>query len=559
MAPAPKVTSVLHRGSACLPCRKKKMRCDATRPSCGQCAKSIRPQDCVYEDLKKKSRTQSLKEKVAALEERLKELEPQDVIEEAQIGIRLSPQPFSPERSSSFPGGTAWSPGSFSATPSSAPSSEEWFYHGATLLSPAAVSPLRTQEAPCDINVDVIPWETKILLLDIFLSRHQQLGFHVNVHKFKSSLSVGLNGTMHPALLNAMYIFGCHFSQSTSLLELKHHFLEKALHFLAEGIQSSDNLLHIIQASCLLSLYFFTHCRLLEAYQHAACAATMATSLGIHKWKASALKSSGIICTSDETDLPECLAAFWQSFVLCYTLSGLARLPALSMHAIQANDIEKPIIAALIPPVPNVADQTFDGTDLWSIPSLHGLFLRANATALFHRSFLVALPPTGPPSAIEQELDQLLACLPPILHGSRPGMDTFTVLALGNAIRINLYKNVPGQRHDRCRNAAYDMAFATELLRDEDYIHVDPVVSVCMAMAARVFLLLLPEDRPPRMFGYNQSLHVLVTALRRLGLVFPLATYYADSVQKEWIVRAGKASPFASESVSVVDFLHSHP
>ncbi|TFK46348.1 hypothetical protein OE88DRAFT_1667661 [Heliocybe sulcata] len=550
MGPAPKTTSVLQRGSACLPCRKKKMRCEGTRPTCSQCAKSLQPQSCIYEDAKKKSRTQSLKDKVAVLEKRLKELEPHETTGETQIGIGSSPQPFPPPIS---PDGTELSQGWFSG-----PSGEDWFSHDAALLScPTVLTPPYATNAARDVTVnDVVPPETKCMLLDIFLSHHQPLGFHVDLSKLKSSLSDDSNGSTHPALINAIHLLGCQLSQSIPLLELRPHFLERALQSLGDGIESSDNLLHLIQASCLLSLYFFAHCRLLEAYKHAACAATMVASLAIHRRKT---KSAAIVSLTPETDLPECLAAFWQSFVLCYTFAGLMGLPALGMHAIEARDIEKPVIAAIIPPFTNSENQIFAEADAWSIPSLYGLFLRARVTALYHRSCLVALQISGPeytPPPIEQELDQLLACLPPTPCDNRPSMETFTVLALGNATRINLYKNVPGQCHDRCRDAAFAMTFATELLRDEDYIHIDPVVIACMAIAARVFLMLRLEEEPPCIRGYHESLQVLMTALRRLGLLFPLATFYADSVHKEWIERAGKVPPpFAPVTISVVDLL----
>ncbi|KAL0577332.1 hypothetical protein V5O48_004656 [Marasmius crinis-equi] len=65
----------LQRGLACLSCRKRKLKCDGKRPVCSSCTKMKREEECEYEDKKQKSRTQKLKEKLAMLEERIRELE----------------------------------------------------------------------------------------------------------------------------------------------------------------------------------------------------------------------------------------------------------------------------------------------------------------------------------------------------------------------------------------------------------------------------------------------------------------------------------------------------
>lgn len=67
--------TVLQRGSACLSCRKRKLKCDAVRPACRKCMTAGRADECVYDDGKQKTRTQLLQEKVKELEEKLMSLE----------------------------------------------------------------------------------------------------------------------------------------------------------------------------------------------------------------------------------------------------------------------------------------------------------------------------------------------------------------------------------------------------------------------------------------------------------------------------------------------------
>lgn len=68
-------TTPLQRGSACLSCRKRKMKCDGSRPVCQQCSRANRAADCEYDDGKTKTRTQILQEKIQRLESRIHELE----------------------------------------------------------------------------------------------------------------------------------------------------------------------------------------------------------------------------------------------------------------------------------------------------------------------------------------------------------------------------------------------------------------------------------------------------------------------------------------------------
>lgn len=68
-------TTPLQRGSACLSCRKRKMKCDGSRPVCQQCSRANRAADCEYDDGKTKTRTQILQEKIQRLEARVHELE----------------------------------------------------------------------------------------------------------------------------------------------------------------------------------------------------------------------------------------------------------------------------------------------------------------------------------------------------------------------------------------------------------------------------------------------------------------------------------------------------
>jgi hypothetical protein len=65
--PGARTVTVLARGSACFSCRRRKQRCDGTRPICNQCVRFKRGSECVFED---RPRNQ-----VQILEDRVRELE----------------------------------------------------------------------------------------------------------------------------------------------------------------------------------------------------------------------------------------------------------------------------------------------------------------------------------------------------------------------------------------------------------------------------------------------------------------------------------------------------
>ncbi|KAH9991810.1 hypothetical protein BJV77DRAFT_484252 [Russula vinacea] len=48
--PSRNTPPTLQRGKACLRCRKRKMRCDGTKPSCQQCVRAKKQDLCEYDD-----------------------------------------------------------------------------------------------------------------------------------------------------------------------------------------------------------------------------------------------------------------------------------------------------------------------------------------------------------------------------------------------------------------------------------------------------------------------------------------------------------------------------
>ncbi|RDX47331.1 hypothetical protein OH76DRAFT_1405941 [Lentinus brumalis] len=69
--PSSKTSNLLQKGAACLPCRKRKKRCDAKQPYCTACKTSNKKDQCVYEDDAQRNLIQCLVARTRELEERL--------------------------------------------------------------------------------------------------------------------------------------------------------------------------------------------------------------------------------------------------------------------------------------------------------------------------------------------------------------------------------------------------------------------------------------------------------------------------------------------------------
>ena len=138
----------------------------------------------------------------------------------------------------------------------------------------------------------------------------------------------------HPSLVDAIYLLACYFSRSPSLTELEPHFLKRSLRGISEALQHSDRIVHVLQASCLLAVYFFWHGRTLEGYYHSSIAARLAVGLGLHQISSkenfrfqmqrasyqdapAPLKASVPLSPPlDEVEYAERIAAFWQIFAV---------------------------------------------------------------------------------------------------------------------------------------------------------------------------------------------------------------------------------------------------
>lgn len=139
----------------------------------------------------------------------------------------------------------------------------------------------------------------------------------------------------HPCLTNAVFLWACYISRPGPLSAHESHYLNRSLEGLSEALQHNDRVLDVIQASCLLSVYFLSNGRVLEGSYHAAAAASLTLQCGLHGaiMNHSVFESTGVMTPSklepakDAIQQGERVLTFWQVFVLDRCWSAVLQKP----------------------------------------------------------------------------------------------------------------------------------------------------------------------------------------------------------------------------------------
>ncbi|KAI0345051.1 hypothetical protein BDW22DRAFT_990093 [Trametopsis cervina] len=585
-----KVTNPLQRGKACLSCRQRKMRCDGVRPVCSQCSKAHRETDCQYQDKKQVSRTEMLRAKVKRLEERLRSLENEQSPESSSsTPATLSPEPST---SSHMSGIFLMQPGMSAAASSSASSesdqtspllgfsshlgsdsevwpSNTWAEHFSDLpvtlhgpvndfpLSSPPASPPSSYSLAFDHADDHYAFSHQ--LLDIFLAHRRQCAFDVDVGRLRASMTGPPAHRPHPALLDSMYLLGSYFSNSPRHTEKEPYFLQNALVGISSALQHHDRLVQVVQASCLIAIYFFSRGRVLEGYYHSSTAARLAVSLGLHQIKpeqwyqlqldvASSSTQSTFITFKPSLQLPaprdsveyaERVAVFWQVFIVDRAWSVASGLPAAlpddgssprgRIETSWPISIREPSFPADLDPL--------TGQDHGKLlPSL-----RAKAVLLFEKTYRFTSQLLQKDNAFMQldlSLSQLIANLPPMPslifqdRFSANDIELLSVYTLVNASVIHLHRDffdLDSTSYQRCILAAQSITKAVRDLTEADYEYLDPISSTCWRCAAFVYMQSLNIQQSQLMPNsalldeIQKELNTLRLAMRALGRVFPVA------------------------------------
>jgi hypothetical protein len=173
--------------------------------------------------------------------------------------------------------------------------------------------------------------------LDIFSPHRHQCGLEINMQQLRDSLSLPTAEQRHPALLHAIFLWACFVSRPEPLCQHEEHYLARALEALNEALRLGDRVIDVIQASCLISLYFLASGRILEGSYHASAAAALAVQCGLHggisregsSWLSQPTETFGLRQTKSGFRDGERILAFWQVYNLDRCWSVVLHKPSI--------------------------------------------------------------------------------------------------------------------------------------------------------------------------------------------------------------------------------------
>ncbi|KAI0355064.1 hypothetical protein OH77DRAFT_1403965 [Trametes cingulata] len=412
--------------------------------------------------------------------------------------------------------------------------------------------------------------ENKQTLLEIFFAHRHQCSFDIHIGRFKAALLLPAPQKPHTSLVDAIYLLACYFSRSPTLTALEPYFLKRSLRGISDALQNSDRIVHVLQASCLLANYFFWHGRTLEGYYHSSIAARLAVGLGLHQipsneWfqfqfaragyqqePPAPLKASVPLKPPlDIVEYAERIAAFWQIFSVDRAWAVATGLPT----ALPDDDHPRSRIETIWPiEIPDVPAPALEEGMVHTLPGTHvsgttPIFaLRVKAVALFERTARFSATPTKDDShySLEMSLSQFLNDLSNLSsqqYGSRRIVTTADVVdmqTLIHAAMIHLHRDaleVQPQSYQKCVWAANAMASMIRSLGDNDYDLLCPIIATCWRSAAEVYLRIVASSQGLPLSTtvelVEQEIDILIAALRRLSLIFPIAGIYANKVQED--------------------------
>ncbi|KAF5379556.1 hypothetical protein D9757_009251 [Collybiopsis confluens] len=264
------------KGTACINCRQKKIRCDGRRPVCSPCSSSL-PSACRYSD-GNASPDQRLREEIAILESRLEYLE----------------NPTTPSRGVSLSAATS---------PIANP--------GGRLHTPLHIS-LNMRQA----------------LFRSFFPYSIDFGFFLDGSRFSAAVtSASPQQQPFPSILSSCQLLGAYLSPVNELSALQTAFLSQAMYDVSSGLAREQthlgrSLLHCIQAEVLLSQYFFINGRILEGQYRLSNAVSMTLGAGFHKIRSTAMHTFGtsgmssLLPPVDPVEEGERINALWQVVIM---------------------------------------------------------------------------------------------------------------------------------------------------------------------------------------------------------------------------------------------------
>ncbi|GME59964.1 C6 transcription factor [Neofusicoccum parvum] len=579
-APPPKAKRI-----ACILCRKRKLKCDGQRPSCGTCKRLAH--DCAYDEVRKKSGPK--RGYVKALEARLQQVE-------TLLKTQESTEQSQPQRSNSnaFPTDPSTQrsdlQGSNIILDNMAQVMESVFPPG-NGISPGEFPAMQTGTADNSSSSDPFSWEMIGLGLDEPLPNQEVINelnqlyfekFNVVVpmiHRPRFLAAMNLAPHMRPPICLRYIMWTLAASSSDKYSSLQEHFYHRARKYIQmdemKGHGESMLTLAHCQSWALISSYEFKSMYFPRAWISAGRAVRMAQMMNLHKLDGAGLDVKQCLPPpKDWTEREERRRTFW----MCFNVDRYASIGTGWPMTMDERDI-----ATNLPTV----DEAFETSKPEGSISLEQALQPGGASkltpfggvcvmaAMFGRNLLHLHRPTNDEREEDlngefwerhRRLDNLLLSMALSLpedmrlpRGINQPNTVFmnmkihtSIICLHQAAIFKADKNrmpayISQESKIRCITAATEIAGIMRLIAHIDTTNMNPFISFCVYVAARVFVQYL-KNRPGD-GQMNNHLQFLLQAMQALKRKNPLTESFLVQLDLD-LEGAGILSPFGGKGHS---------
>ncbi|OLN92888.1 putative transcriptional regulatory protein C530.05-like protein 13 [Colletotrichum chlorophyti] len=559
---------------ACMICRKRKLKCDGVRPSCSTCARL--GHSCAYDEVRRKSGPK--RGYVKALEERLKQVEtllktqdppaaPVDTSRTVPVGLDATTARRNPQPTASTNFNVVNPPIGFSGDRDM----ERWRYNGESPQTHNTAPPPMddfnfnsNMSIPMDNAGSNFTWEMIGLGLEEPLPPQETIDelhqiyfekIHPSIpmiHKYRYLTAMNLAPNQRPpvALRYAIWTHACSITEK--YIDLKDLFYQRARKYMeADSIKGyGEHMISVAHAQThvLLASYEFKLMYFPRAWMSTGSAVRLCQMIGLHRLDGEGLDVKQCLPPPrDWTEREERRRTFWMAF--CedrYASIGTGWPMTVEEKDIMTNlPCSEEAFDTSRPEQTQSLQDCMSPSGAGKLSSFGSIVLMA---CLFGRNLVHLHRPdvndrdndlNGEFWKRHRNMDNILLntslCLPPHLKlpsglgnanivFANMSIHTSTIClhqaAIFKADKNRLPASVSAESKVRCITAANEIASIMRMISHMDLSAMNPFISFCLYVAARVFVQYLksrPEDSQTA-----DSLRFLLSAMNALKRRNPL-------------------------------------
>ncbi|KAI0637040.1 hypothetical protein C8Q77DRAFT_1051446 [Trametes polyzona] len=510
----------LKKGAACVPCRRKKKKCDAQRPFCSTCKVAGKEKDCTYDENVERNLTEALFLRTHELEQKLAQYENHlsAVRGDPSESTVLPPQGHPIQAASHFP------------NHASIPSTSS----GPLYNIPQALNALFNHISPSptvdlhSISTPAIPQGLEEFR-SVFAEHTRQCGCTLSTEKLQAILAGDASGTVvHPSFTYIAQLLGCLLWQVQRHIFVFPHTEFEQLALLWAALEDADPVTET-QIRYLLAIYFLLKKQMEDGEEQLSTAVRVALQHRL-AFPVSPDDFDPLALHDPSPAQVELISTLSHLMYLDRCSALVFRVPARLDHTwdegFKAVSLYYPYIAKT-----NVVYlrarsllllvRTRDAAREWAelAASAHGGIFAPGRPAWFARYWPLLEEVSAHAAAVEGEM------LRATFAGDRAhgvALKFSLVVALASKAELHwlVHRDHP-ESMQRALDTVMEVVGITRGFKDNDFILLDPLLGVCWSMVAKIVVHV--ANRPSLVAGVSWAavLETIDVSARKLGYEMP--------------------------------------